>query len=135
MSNIKKTKNSKDKKAEKKVSKNHVTFEPDEPAEILPEEFNINESEIKSFETEKTEESVTDETIKTEEPEIAIESKVSEVIDDPVSTPEELSFSETDEQNNEKLNVLFEQIIKNKKKLKLLIHLSFLQNLVTIYID
>lgn len=97
----KKTKNSKDKKAEKKVSKNHVTFEPDEPAEILPEEFNINESEIKSFETEKTEESVTDETIKTEEPEIAIESKVSEVIDDPVSTPEELSFSETDEQNNE----------------------------------
>lgn len=79
----KKTKNSKDKKAEKKVSKNHVTFEPDEPAEILPED----ESEIKSFET--------------EEPEIAIESKVSEVIDDPVSTPEELSFSETDEQNNE----------------------------------
>ena len=97
----KKTKNSKDKKAEKKVSKNHVTFELDEPAEILPEEFNINESEIKSFETEKTEESVTDETIETEEPEIAIESKVSEVIDDPVSTPEELSFSETDEQNNE----------------------------------
>lgn len=94
----KKTKNSKDKKAEKKVSKNHVTFEPDEPAEILPEEFNINESEIKSFETEKTEESVTDET---KEPEIAIETKVSEVIDYPFSTPEELSVPVIDEQNNE----------------------------------
>ena len=31
-----------------------------------------------------------------------------------------LKIAKTDEQNNEKLNVLFEQIIKNKKKLKLL---------------